>query len=245
MKSNFLILVVAFLLLVSCGGGGYNPPVTPNQNPNSGNNGSNNNQSTQTTSPIARFSYSRSHPFYVHFTNNSTDATSFEWNFGDNTTSSEREPVHQYDGKGVYSVILTAKGNGKTNTYTANIKIEDPTTCYIDKVKYEIVPVNNEYYRIECTDDYWIFKELYWNTDWVLLSSANLPYTYKINKKVDFTLDEYIFRLYKNSSKSGDGKEIGSWTVTPSNIKKYFHEDNRAYNSDMTQVFTIYYRWED
>ena len=86
---------------------------------------------------------------------------------------------------------------------------------------------------------------MYWATNWILLSSANLPYTYNINKKIDFSKDEYVFRLFQNSSKSGNGKEIGAWVVKPSGIKKYFHEDMRASNNDMTQKFTIYYRWED
>ena len=44
----------------------------------------------------------------VEFTNNSTGATSYEWNFGDGNMSNEENPTHQYTETGMYTVILTA-----------------------------------------------------------------------------------------------------------------------------------------
>ena len=244
MKTKLFTLLAALLLVASCGGG-YNPPEPNPGNPNPNGGGNNTSTNTNTQPPMSNFVYTKSHPFYVKFSNASMNATSYEWNFGDGKTSTESSPVHQYESKGVYKVSLIAKGNGKSNTYTETIKLEEPTVCYVDKIEFNIIPKNNEYYKIECTDDYLFIKDLYWATNWILLSSANLPYTYNINKKIDFSKDEYVFRLFQNSSKSGNGKEIGAWVVKPSGIKKYFHEDMRASNNDMTQTFTIYYRWED
>ena len=69
----------------------------------------------------------------AQFTNLSTDnARSFEWDFGDGTTSTERNPMHIYAEAGSYNVKLTARGVIKTaeaeqtivinpaNTWTAN-----------------------------------------------------------------------------------------------------------------------------
>lgn len=43
----------------------------------------------------------------VKFTNNSYYAASYLWDFGDNQTSTDREPWHQYTAPGVYNIKLT------------------------------------------------------------------------------------------------------------------------------------------
>jgi gliding motility-associated-like protein len=48
-------------------------------------------------------------PLNVTFTNTSVNGTSFTWNFGDNSTSTIRNPVHTYTNAGTYTVTLTAK----------------------------------------------------------------------------------------------------------------------------------------
>ncbi|MFQ5445866.1 MAG: PKD domain-containing protein, partial [Saprospiraceae bacterium] len=42
------------------------------------------------------------------FTNASTNATSYEWDFGDGETSTEENPVHVYQSSGEFEVTLTA-----------------------------------------------------------------------------------------------------------------------------------------
>lgn len=42
------------------------------------------------------------------FTNSSTGATSYSWDFGDNTTSTAQNPVHTYAQNGIYMVTLTS-----------------------------------------------------------------------------------------------------------------------------------------
>jgi PKD repeat protein len=47
-------------------------------------------------------------PASVQFTNTSQNAVSYLWNFGDGTTSTDLNPIHQYLTNGVFSVSLTA-----------------------------------------------------------------------------------------------------------------------------------------
>jgi len=47
-------------------------------------------------------------PLTVQFTNNSQNATSYLWDFGDGNTSTEQNPSHDYAALGVYDITLTA-----------------------------------------------------------------------------------------------------------------------------------------
>ncbi len=50
-------------------------------------------------------------PFTVSFTNQSANAGTFLWNFGDGATSTQVNPVHTYTNYGNYTVTLHADGN--------------------------------------------------------------------------------------------------------------------------------------
>jgi len=61
--------------------------------------------------PIASFVMSKSEIVSgetVSFTNTSVDGSSFEWDFGDGSTSSDENPTHTFDKDGVYTIVMTA-----------------------------------------------------------------------------------------------------------------------------------------
>ncbi|MEW6220865.1 MAG: PKD domain-containing protein [Thermodesulfobacteriota bacterium] len=69
----------------------------------------------QWASPEAAFAAAPTegeYPLAVRFTNQSTFAGSWLWDFGDGATSTAREPEHVYQAAGVYTVRLTAFGAG-------------------------------------------------------------------------------------------------------------------------------------
>jgi PKD repeat protein len=55
-------------------------------------------------------------PLGVYFTNLSSGATSYSWNFGDGNFSTIQNPFHTYTNGGVYTVSVTATGADATNT---------------------------------------------------------------------------------------------------------------------------------
>jgi PKD repeat protein len=73
---------------------------------------------------IASFT-SANNDLEVTFTNTSTDATAYLWDFGDGSaTSSEQSPVHTYASGGTYDVSLTVSGdNPEPNTNTQSITV--------------------------------------------------------------------------------------------------------------------------
>lgn len=69
--------------------------------------------------PVAAFSASHTSgkkPLTVKFTDKSTDAYYWSWNFGDKTTSKDQNPEHKYTKAGKYTVTLTVKNAAGTNT---------------------------------------------------------------------------------------------------------------------------------
>ncbi|MCD4841628.1 MAG: cobaltochelatase subunit CobN [Methanosarcinales archaeon] len=69
--------------------------------------------------PVAAFTAnvtSGDAPLNVAFTDGSTNATSWLWDFGDGENSTQPNPIHVYDSVGTYSVALTATNANSTAT---------------------------------------------------------------------------------------------------------------------------------
>src|SRR5689334_11476289 len=64
-------------------------------------------------SPVASFSvsgYETGAPAHISFINNSTNATSYSWDFGDGSFSMQFNPVHTYNRYGAYLLKLKVTG---------------------------------------------------------------------------------------------------------------------------------------
>jgi PKD repeat protein len=81
--------------------------------------------------PVAAFTITNggcTGPCDVVFTNNSTDATAFEWDFGDGTPKvTQGNPTHRYELVGDYIVKLTATGPGGSDSETKTVLIKART----------------------------------------------------------------------------------------------------------------------
>ncbi len=61
------------------------------------------------------------------FSNQSSSATDFSWDFGDGNSSTDFEPSNTYSGEGTFAVSLTASDKlGVTSTYSESITIVEP-----------------------------------------------------------------------------------------------------------------------
>jgi PKD repeat protein len=82
--------------------------------------------------PIAsvQFAVSTTNFLEVTFTNYSQNATSYSWDFGDGTSSTETSPTHVYTTAGNFTVILTAKNSANaTATFNQAIQLQDPNSA--------------------------------------------------------------------------------------------------------------------
>ncbi|MDJ1491948.1 PKD domain-containing protein [Cytophagaceae bacterium DM2B3-1] len=77
-------------------------------------------------SATTNFTYTTSatNPLIVSFINRSINANEYRWNFGDNTESSETNPIHMYANAGIYKVTLTSTHqSGCESTISENIPL--------------------------------------------------------------------------------------------------------------------------
>lgn len=85
------------------------------------------------TPPMAKFSYAANEADFheIQFTNLSTSATDYQWDFGDGATSTAVNPSHVYADEGDYTVTLTASDKlGATSTYSETITVKKPETNF-------------------------------------------------------------------------------------------------------------------
>jgi PKD repeat protein len=81
--------------------------------------------------PVSDFTFSGNDnpvPSEVTFSNNSKYANSYNWEFGDGTSSTEKKPKHTYTAGGTFNVKLTATGKHGSNSIIRAVKIEKGET---------------------------------------------------------------------------------------------------------------------
>ena len=194
-KFNFVLFVALLsFVIVSCN----SPELIINPSPDIDN----------VPEPKANSSFKVEQPLKVVLTNNSYDAKSYKWNFGDGVTSIEENPIHRYSQKGVYKITLTVKNGSKSDVFSNVVTIEEPARCYLAGYKISKVPVQNEYYQIRFTDQYTFSADDFGTTAWTLLSNANLPAVCTFTTPTQITgFSKYWCTLWKSSKSSGAGAE--------------------------------------
>ena len=116
----------------------------------------------------------------VNFQDLSTNAVSWEWNFGDGNTSAQQNPVHTYNSFGNFDVtLITTNSSGCKDTLTkpAFVKIAKPVITFVNLprrgcVPFPVSPVANIVTLDAVTSYFWDFGD--GNTSTV----ANPTYSY-------------------------------------------------------------------
>ncbi len=77
--------------------------------------------------PTAYFTYTGGGcvaPCAILCDNQSKNATSYTWDFGDGTKSYSQNPSHTYYSSGIFTIVLTVKGEGGTAEYSTQVLIQ-------------------------------------------------------------------------------------------------------------------------
>nr|WP_299073335.1 PKD domain-containing protein [uncultured Allomuricauda sp.] len=81
-----------------------------------------------TVFPEANFDYTADQDDFtiLYFTDLSSEANTYLWDFGGGVTSTERDPSHTFEGEGIFPVTLTASdSNGEISTITLDVEVVD------------------------------------------------------------------------------------------------------------------------
>jgi PKD repeat protein len=81
--------------------------------------------------PMANFMVDELSSSQFSLTNTSENATSYLWDFGDGTTSTETNPIHNYTSTGEFTIELTVESCGRTATYSQTVTV---TTLSLEEV---------------------------------------------------------------------------------------------------------------
>ncbi|MFZ5981492.1 MAG: PKD domain-containing protein [Candidatus Zixiibacteriota bacterium] len=98
------------------------------------------------TAPTASFTgtpTSGDAPLTVAFTDASTGATAWSWDFGDGGTSTSQNPSHTYTAVGTYTVALTVTNSCGSDTYTRTDYIT--VTCTAPTAAFSGSPTSGDY----------------------------------------------------------------------------------------------------
>ena len=171
------------------------------------------------TAPVASFSANATTTCngVVQFTDNSAGGpTSWLWNFGDGSTSTLQNPVHQYVINGTYSVSLAI-----SNTYGSNNK---PISNYITVSRPVGPAVNNAF---NCTASSFSLSASttnpvsWYDTSGNLVSSANPFVTPVLSKTTNYKVEEWNIDTAQKTTYS-----LGAPANTTGYYYYYFNSNN-------------------
>lgn len=117
---------------------------------------------------IADFSYEiNSCKGSVSFTNQSTNATTYFWDFGDGNTSTLENPTHEYAQGGTFTIKLVASKNSCPDTLAQTVQVISlKNIAYFPKAFTPNSDGVNDYYEIKGSSDCFIEPKLIIQNRW-------------------------------------------------------------------------------
>ncbi|MPM16304.1 hypothetical protein SDC9_62682 [bioreactor metagenome] len=138
----------------------------------------------------------------IQFINQTTGASSWEWDFGDGSFSTEQYPAHSFEGVGEYIVWLWAENNfGCRDSFALTIIINDIFTLYIPNAFSPNGDGRNDFfmpYGISVNTDYYEMR-IYnrWGNLVFMTTDINTPWDGNIKGivKKEKTQDVYTYEI--------------------------------------------------
>ncbi|CAD7808604.1 hypothetical protein CHRY9390_01858 [Chryseobacterium aquaeductus] len=88
-----------------------------------------------------KFNYQFTNAHSVQFTNQSSNATTFHWEFGDGIESNAENPLHTYNADGIYNVKFTTNTCGRSTTKIKKVNVGSLETAEAQKPISKIYPI--------------------------------------------------------------------------------------------------------
>lgn len=102
--------------------------------------------------PLSDFDFTRN-GFEISFMNNSQNATSYSWDFGDGNQSMDENPTHMYGGDGDYNVVLIVENGCGRDTIEKEVSISNfPNANFTANVFSGCVPLTVDFENLSSTN---------------------------------------------------------------------------------------------
>ena len=196
-----------------------------------------------TSYPTASFTYDYYDNFEIDFYNESTDATSYSWSFGDGKSSTEREPYHRYSQPGTYTVTLTARNSKGSHQATAKITITKPAYTYFLGIEYTRVPQLNHNYKFVLTDDD-VFTTTWGDSQWRTIYSTPYQYIYQTPHLLDGLIDDDYYDLDVYMDTENSSGNIAGWRITTTELTQNYATEIWGNTDDGLTKVKIYFSYE-
>ncbi len=191
------------------------------------------NNTNNTTTPVANFNFTGANapaPRLISFSNTSSNSSSYNWDFGDGSNSSLKNPTHLYADGGNYSVTLTANGeDSKQDVIAKTISIEEkPSRMKITGLWVLKMPMTNSngagwdtfdgpdvYFTLTKDGQTYISSNYYSN-----ITSASLPlvYTADFPFTITYISSKHTITLYDYEVVGVIDDLIGGWHFWPNSF---------------------------
>ena len=171
----------------------------------------------------------------VVFANESDNATTYSWDFGDGNTSTELDPINEFPGQGSYNVTLTVSDAlNQTSTYTETIEItQPPASADFNFVAAGLVVdfTDNSIFAVSYS---WDFGDGGTSTD------MNPTHTYAASGQYDVTLTiADINGVMADITKTVNVGVIASFDAVIQNADMESYPTTEMNNNDLVDAWTV------
>ena len=200
-----------------------------------------------TPAPTVSFSWqtaSTTAPTTVIFTNTSTNATSYLWEFGDGSSSNAstlQNPQHTYTTGGTFTVTLTATGSGGSASNSASITILNST-----KLQIKVLDINANVVSGAAVKLYGTFADWQNNTNQIgttLSSNSNGIVTFSgLQSKIYYwdasngCMNNYNNSYYNINNLTPNAINTFSTIVTETGTLKFISNSTNPYKVEVNGI---------
>lgn len=174
-------------------------------------------------------------PCPVQFTNTSQHAKTYTWEFGDDQTSTEENPLHIFREKGIYTVTLFSECGGQEENSFKTIEIAGPPRVFsIEELHLKFLPEKymNDVDTADGTVGLDLFFEAFIGDDNVLSGSVisgvrgprEFPVIWQSDTKIDIVdYNQPLLIRFFDDDFNGNPQFIATMTIFMSDLQGTFY----------------------